>query len=242
MRFIPTSTAKVEALKKQAKHQQRAGRGKHTELLDRVARGAGYEHWRHVLICRAETESIHKDRSLASEVEAIISACLSGKGKAIATGPETLSNQPFVLFSTEDGDAWMLDPEEDQALCLVWHGARQAFTVRDLPDRLEVLWDGTYELNGSFFSIQTEHPEIGARFITGYPVDPIRKLLEQIRSADKRIDGIFGRADAVALSPDIIAQLVRAGWEEQGLHKAARQGAQYSPSRDSLLFPPVGSI
>ena len=55
MRFIPTTPDKVEALKKQAKRLQRTGRGKHTELLDRVARGAGYEHWHHVLICRRET-------------------------------------------------------------------------------------------------------------------------------------------------------------------------------------------
>ena len=242
MRFIPTTPDKVEALKKQAKRLQRTGRGKHTELLDRVARGAGYEHWHHVLICRRETEAIHGGRGLNAEVEAIIKAAHDGKGKVVATGPEASASQSFVLFSTEDGDAWMLDPEQDGALCLVWHGVRQEFTVRDLPDRLEIGWDGTFELRGAFFSVITVNPEIGSRHIGGYPIDPIRTLLEQVRSADKRIDGIFGRADAVALSPDIIAQLVQAGWEEQSLVGAARQGAQYSPSRDSLLFPPVGAL
>lgn len=240
MRFIPTTTVKVEALKKQAKRLQRVGRGKHTELLDRVARGAGYEHWHHVLICRRETEAIHGSRGLVPEIEAIIKAASEGKGKAVVTGPE--ASRAFVLFSTDDGDAWMLDPEEDAALCLTWHGDRQSFKVRDLPTRIEIEWDGTFELNGPFFSVRTTHPDIGSRYIAGYPVDPVRKLLEQVRSPEKRIDGIFEHADAVALSPEIIAQLVRGGWEEGDLLEAARQGAQYSPSRDSVLFPPVGNL
>jgi hypothetical protein len=242
MRFIPTTTAKVETLKKQAKRLHRVGRGKHTELLDRVARGGGYEHWHHVLICLRETTAIHDRRGLLAEIEAIVTTALNGKGKAVVTGSEASTSQPFILIATEDGDAWMLDPEDDQALCLVWHGSRQTIAVRDLSNRIEIEWDGTFDLSGAFFSVSTQHPEIGSRYIAGYPVVEIRELLEHVRSADKRIEGIFGRPDAVPLSPDIISQLVRGGWEELALHEAARQGAEYSPSRNSLLFPPVSSL
>jgi hypothetical protein len=242
MRFIPTTAEKVESLKKQAKRLQRAGRGKHAELLDRVARGAGYEHWHHVRICLRETEAIQSSRGLVPEIEGIIKAALEGKGKVVATGPETHARQPFVLLSTEDGDAWMLDPEEDAALCLVWRGVRQPFLVRDLPSRIEIEWNGTFELNGPFFSVRTGHPEIGSRGIAGYPVDRIRSLLEEVRTADKRVEGIFESAGAVPLSPDVISQLARNGWDEGSLVEAGRQGARYSPSRDSLLFPPVAGV
>lgn len=242
MRFIPTSALKVDALKKQAKRLQRNGGGRHAVLLDRVARSSGYDHWHHVILCLNEAVAAHESRGLLPEIEAIIGAALNGVGKAVVTGPEASGSKPFVLMSTDDGDAWILDPEDDRVLCLAWHGVRQTFAVRDLPNRIEIEWDGSFELSGPFFVVQSEHPEIGSRHIMGYPVERLRKLLEEVRTADKRIEGIFGREDAVPLTPDIITQLVRGGWEEDRLSTAARQGALYSPSRDTVLFPPVGNI
>ena len=49
MRYIPTSDAVVERLRKQAKKVQRSGGGKHTDLLNKVAKAAGYDHWHHVV-------------------------------------------------------------------------------------------------------------------------------------------------------------------------------------------------
>jgi hypothetical protein len=242
MRFIPTSTAKVESLKKQAKKLQRNGGGKHAELLDRVARGAGYEHWHHVTLCLRETTQAQESRSLLAEIDEIVKAALSGKGKIVVTGPEASTSQPFVLMSTDDGDAWMLDPEGDRALCLCWHEERQQVAVRDLPTRLEVEWDGTFELSGPFFVLSTSHALVGSRHIRGYPVDELRAVLEDVRSADKRIEGIFLPEDAVELTPDIIEQLTRSGWERAQLEQAARYGARYSPSRNTVLSPPVGNI
>ena len=54
MRAIHTPDAIVESLRKKAKKLQRNGAGKHTELLDRVARSAGYDHWHHVTLCNNE--------------------------------------------------------------------------------------------------------------------------------------------------------------------------------------------
>lgn len=71
------------------------------------------------------------------------------------TGPEALASRQFVLMATEDGDAWLLDPEEDKALCLVWHGVRQEVVIRDLPTRIEILWHGDFQLSGHFFAVQT---------------------------------------------------------------------------------------
>ena len=238
MRFIKTTQARVEALRKQAKRLQRNGGGKHAVLLDRVARGAGYDHWHHVKLCLAETEQVKASRQLLPEIEGIVRAALDGIPKIVMTGPEALASRQFVLMATEDGDAWLLDPEEDKALCLVWHGVRQEVVVRDLPTRIEIQWHGDFQLSGHFFSVQTDHPGVGSRFIAGYPVDRLRECLEVARSADKRIQQIFGQDDAVALSPEVIRQLVGQGWQEERLVDAARKGAQYSPSRDTVLFPP----
>lgn len=242
MRYIKTTPAQVEVLRKKAKRLQRNGGGKHAVLLDRVAKGVGYDHWRHVKLCLAETEQITASRRLVPEMEAIVQAAVEGRSRIVMTGPEALASRQFVLLATEDGDAWLMDPEEDRILCLVWHGVRQEVVVRDLPTRIEILWDGAFTLNGPFFSVQTDHPEIGARYIGGYPMERLRECLDTARSADKRIEQIFGAEDAVPLSPEVIRQLVGAGWQEGQLADAAQQGAKYSPSRDTVLFPAQGEF
>lgn len=235
MRFIKTTPAQVETLKKQAKRLQRNGGGQHAALLDRVARTAGYDHWHHVRLCLVRTEQEKASRQLLPEIEAMISVAQAGAGKIVLAGPE--ASHAFVLFATMDGDAWLLEPEEDKAMCLCWHGERQDFTVRDLSTRIEILWHGDFQLSGPFFSVRTDHPAVGTRYIAGYPLVELRKVLEAARSADKRIEGIFLREDAVDLSPEIIRQLVGQGWDEAPLAEGAKAGAQYSPSRNTLLYP-----
>ena len=227
MRFIPTSAAKVDKLKKQAKTLQRNGGGKHADLLDRVARSHGYDHWHHVVLCAREADDAHRSRGLLPEIEAIMAAATSGIGKFVVTGPEALQSRPFLLVSTDQGDAWMFDPQTDQALCLVWRGERQPVTVRDLPTRSEVEWDGKFELRGEFIVFATGHPQVGNRAVAGYPVDELRALLEDIRSADKRAETIFGGADAVDLTPEIIGQLATRGWSAEELARLA--------TRDSMI-------
>lgn len=241
MRFIKTTPAQVEALKKQAKRIRRNGGGKHADLLDRVARTSGYEHWHHVRLCLAKTEQIDGSRQLLPEIEGIIHSALAGKPKIVATAPEALASRQFVLLATEDGDAWLLDPEDDKALCLAWHGERQDVVIQDLPTQIKILWHGDFELNGAFFSVQTDHPAVGSRYIAGYPMAELREALDRARSADKRIEQIFGNEDGVDLTAEIIRQLVGQGWDEASLKEAASKGARYSPARNTVLFRAVSS-
>jgi hypothetical protein len=239
MHFIPTYLSKVQNLKKQAKRLQRQGAGTHVYLLDQVAQSAGYDHWNHVIKCLEETERAQAARGLLAEIEAVVKAELAGEVRIVRTGPEATREQPFILFSTGTGDAWMLEPRNDQAVCLVWHGERQSPHIKDLPTRLEILWDGTFEIRGDFFVVETRHPQIKSRAIAGFPVDRLRPYLEASKSVIRKIDEVFAQEDVVPLTPDIVAHLIKTGWDEKQLTVAARQGARYSPSRDSVLFPPV---
>lgn len=239
MRFIPTTTAKVESLKKQAKRLQRNGGGKHADLLNRVARTAGYEHWHHVTLCLRETEGAADDRTLRSTIEHILTLEERGEAAIVGTGSETSTTQPFLLFSTGLGDAWMLDPIGFRACCLMWRGERQSPTIRDLPERLEILWEGHYELRGAFFEVDLDHPLIGHRAIGGYPVEALREFLLPAQPAEETIAQVFGQENGVPLTPGIIQQLVQEGWQAEQLAAAARQGARYSPARNTVLFPPM---
>lgn len=235
MRFIPTSAATVESLKKQAKKLQRKVGGKHTEALDRVARGAGYNHWHHVTLCLKEASTKNAFDTLQAECDLVIKAAQNGKPLLVMTGPEIL-DRPLILFACE-GDAWMLEPEDNMALCLMFHGERQPFEIQDQPTQIKIGWDGTFELAGDFFTVQTNHATIGSRAIAGFPLDDLRKLIDRAQSVQRRIQDVILQTDAIDLTPEIISELVRSGWNEEDLHKNARAGARYSPSRNSLLFP-----
>jgi hypothetical protein len=130
MRFISTTTSKLESLKKKAKALQRNGGGKHAQLLDRIARTAGYEHWHHVTLCLRETEGVRNERSLVGTIERVLDAEREGHVCMVGTGSETARAQAFLLFSTGLGDAWLLDPIGNRACCLMWHGDRQSPEIR----------------------------------------------------------------------------------------------------------------
>ena len=240
MRFIVTTEQTVEQFKKQAKKLQRKGSGTHSDLLNKVARAAGYDHWHHVTLCLERTRQKNSALSLAEEIEGITRAAREGIGKLVVTGPGASASQPFVLFSTTDGDAWLLDPDEYSACCLRWREVDQQSPIANHAEGLAVEWDGPFELLGDFFKVETEHPEIGRRAIAGYPIDELRHAITRAQSVDRKIADIFGQDGAVDLTEDVIQQLISRGWSEEQLRLGAQEGARYSPMRNTLLYPAVG--
>ena len=98
MRYIPTPDETVERLKKQAKKLQRSGAGKHVELLNRVAKQAGYDHWHHVVKCNENAQAVAQLRSIRDECESIIGAELRGEAKGVVT-KDRPACPPFALFT-----------------------------------------------------------------------------------------------------------------------------------------------
>lgn len=236
MRFIPTSTITVEKLKQLAKKTKIKLKIKHVDALDRVARGAGYDHWYHVTWCAADTSRINTMPPLLKECMAVAAAAANGHGILVTTGPEVL-DRPLILFSTPDGDAWMLEPNEGRANCLSWHGAYFEPAISYVDTRIQIEWDGMFELEGDAFFVDVAVPSVGKRSIFGYPVGHIREAIHRIASFKGEANDIFSNRDTVPLSAELIDQLVAGGWKREDLESAAGQGAEYSPERGSLLFP-----
>lgn len=236
MRFIPTTTDEVDAMKKQAKRMQRAGHSKHAELLDLVACGAGYKDWHHVSWCLKRAVISKNDRRLADQIERVVQAALRGDTDVVVTGPEATPSQPFILFSTEWGDAWLLDPLGCGAACLVWIGDRQASPIIHAVDELSIRWAGRFDFSGPFFNAPML-PELGTRHIEGPAIEEVRRLLERIQAASERGQSVFSCFDAVPITESIVESLVRSGWKRTDVRAAMRDGGQYSPSRRSVYFP-----
>jgi hypothetical protein len=57
----------------------------------------------------------------------------------------------LIFFSTQTGDAWILDPEDHLALCLARDGERRAFSILETPMKFQVAWEAQYEIDGDAF-------------------------------------------------------------------------------------------
>ncbi len=130
-------------------------------------------------------------------------------------------------------------PEFDHQLWSTFFGGN--LRLRDDPDRIEVEWDCAYELLGDFFSVESQHPVIGTRAIGGYPLADVRELLDQAQSSMIKMASVIGQFDAVEITPEVVAQMVKKGVTEEEVLRLKAESFRYSPSRDSLLGPTMSS-
>ena len=114
--------------------------------------------------------------SLRDEVEYIWRLASKGESRVIGF------NQ-LVLFSTGTGDAWMLDWEDELAICLMKDGVRRPFEIGETDRQFAIHWQGRYHLEGEIFSyIDNENPT-HARAIVGYPTDAINATIARLRQS-----------------------------------------------------------
>ena len=77
----------------------------------------------------------------------------------------------LVFFSTQSGDAWMLDPEGKLALCLARNGQKQDYRIVETETQFAIEWNAKYRIDGELFSVM----ESSGRTVTisGYPTKDI---------------------------------------------------------------------
>ncbi|TAK32177.1 MAG: hypothetical protein EPO21_15670 [Chloroflexota bacterium] len=85
----------------------------------------------------------------------------------------------LVLFSTQSGDAWLLDTEDALSLCLARSGERQVFTIIESRTNVSIEWAAHYRIEGEGFVVIEQSGQV--RTIFGYP---IREILQTGRQAE----------------------------------------------------------
>ena len=113
---------------------------------------------------RKGRRSSHVQMNVAAEASYIRGLAAQHDGRVVTFGP-------LVFFSTESGDAWVLDPGDRLALRLAQDGDPLPSRIIETPERFTIEWDMTYRIVGNaFICVDSEGRE---RVIVGYPVAAI---------------------------------------------------------------------
>ena len=86
----------------------------------------------------------------------------------------------FVLFSTTEGDAWLLEVTDSDALQVA--AAKEILTVdfEENPETIEINWTHTFAIKDAQFII-TAYKDKKVQAIDGYPTHPIVSAIKRIK-------------------------------------------------------------
>jgi hypothetical protein len=103
-----------------------------------------------------------KDFQLADEIRYIQRRAAEHDGRFVTVGS-------LALFSTDTGDAWLLDPEDHLAARLARDGDPEEVYFEETDTRFAIGWKGKYRIDGdAFVFIDNDSGRVVA--ILGYPV------------------------------------------------------------------------
>ena len=102
---------------------------------------------------------------LADEVRYIQRRAADYDGRIVSIGQ-------LILFSTETGDAWLLDPADRLAARLARDGESEPIDIEETDSTFAIGWKGRYRIEGSTF-VYSDHDTGRVTTIFGYPVDKL---------------------------------------------------------------------
>ena len=94
----------------------------------------------------------------------------------------------LAFFSTESGDAWMLDPDDGLALCLARDSVALPVRILQTDSSTVVEWNRTYSIEGDRFCT-TEKKTGRVTTIVGYPTQAILTAIQDAREAQAKYLG-----------------------------------------------------
>ena len=109
-----------------------------------------------------------KSFRLADEVRYILGRAAEHDGRVVTIGQ-------IILFSTETGDAWLLDPSDRLAARLARDGDPEPFHIEENETTFTIDWKGRYRIEGATFVYMDRETGRHA-IIQGYPT---HKLIQK---------------------------------------------------------------
>ena len=109
-----------------------------------------------------------KNFRLAKEIKYIQRRAAEHDGRLVTIGP-------LVLFSTQSGDAWVLDPSEQLAARFARDGDPEPIDLEETDTTFAIGWKGNYRIEGRAF-VYADRESGRVTAILGYPTAKITQL------------------------------------------------------------------
>jgi hypothetical protein len=116
---------------------------------------------------RLSWESLH----LAQEVRSIQHRAAEHAGRIVSIGP-------LVFFSTDSGDAWVLEPADQLAARLAVGGDPLPVHIEETETNFAIGWQGYYRFDGDTF-IYEDNRSRRLNAIRGYPVKQLARVISE---------------------------------------------------------------
>jgi len=110
--------------------------------------------------------------SITGEAEYIISRAKEYDSRVVSFGP-------LVFFSSETGDAWMIDSEDHFALCLAQGGEPQPYGITETTTNFRIEWTPDYQIEGDEFIVMERSGQ--TKSIFGYPTNEILRAINRVK-------------------------------------------------------------
>jgi len=117
-----------------------------------------------------------QDLRLADEVRYM-------QGRATERSARIVTIGPLLLFSTDSGDAWILDPADHLATRIAKEGVSTPVHIEETDRSFTVGWQGGYEISGAAF-IFVDRESGRVTTILGYPTQRIVDEISSVFSDD----------------------------------------------------------
>jgi hypothetical protein len=108
------------------------------------------------------------DFRLADEVRSIQRQAANQHGRIVTVGQ-------LILFSTETGDAWLIDPADQLAARLARDGESQPIHIEETDTTFAIGWKGRYRIEGPAF-VYADNDSARVTTIFGYPTDQLTQI------------------------------------------------------------------
>ena len=109
-----------------------------------------------------------KDFRLTEEIDYLQTRAADRDGRLVTVGP-------LVLFSTETGDAWLLDPSDHLAARLARDGGPEELYFEETDATFAIGWKGNYQIDSDAF-VYIDSDTARVTTILGYPTRRLAQL------------------------------------------------------------------
>ncbi len=111
--------------------------------------------------------------SLMGQIEKIQRAAAAGKEKVFEVGV-------FVFFSKRDGDAWLLEITDSDAVQVAEAGKPLDTPIDENPETIEINWSHTFAIRDKKFYL-TSYEDKSESLLPGVPTQQVRAAIRRIR-------------------------------------------------------------